>query len=83
MKNVRRYVALVIIMCLVSSFTFPASASEVKTNALDGMDRYFTLTQNGTISFEGQKIADKMYPGLFKPIIIRNKEMFFFYSFFA
>ena len=61
MKNVRRYVALVIIMCLVSSFTFPASASEVKTNALDGMDRYFTLTQNGTISFDTAGALDAGY----------------------
>lgn len=52
MKNVRRFVALVIIMCLVSSFAFPASASEVKNNAIDGMDYYFTLTKNGTISFD-------------------------------
>lgn len=52
MKNVRRFVALVIIMCFVSSFAYPVSATEVNNNSVDGMDQYFTLTPNGTISFD-------------------------------
>ena len=61
MKNVRRLVAIVIIMCLVSTFTFPASAAEMKNDTIDGMDRYFTLTTNGTISFDTESAITAGY----------------------